>query len=78
MSHFFFFAWTAETPSTIKVLFVLYFVSVPESESIRSPESEWESKQPHHDSAPLLWSVHARSARANVRLQCVWGAFKAQ
>ena len=55
-----FFAWTAETRSTIKVLFVLYFVSDPESESesepesepIRSPESESESEQPHHDSSP--------------------------
>ena len=47
---------------TIKVLFSLYFVSdpetdsesEPESESIRSPESEpeLESEQPHHDSAP--------------------------
>ena len=52
-----FFVWTAETRSTIKVLFSLYFVSdpesesEPESESIRSPESE--SEQRHHDSAPL-------------------------
>ena len=48
-------ASTAETRSTIKVLFVLYFVSDPESKSesesesepesepIRSPESESES-----------------------------------
>ena len=45
-----FFAWTAETRSTIKVLFILDFVSDPESESewIRNPESEFE--QPHHDS----------------------------
>ena len=53
---FLFFAWMAETRSTIKVLLILYFVSDPESESesesIRSPESE--SKQPHHDSAPLV------------------------
>ena len=58
-----FFVWTAETRSTIKVLFSLYFVSdpesesesEPESESIRSPESESESEseseQRHHDSA---------------------------
>ena len=39
----FFFAWTAETRSTIEVLFILCFVSDPESES----------EQPHHDSAPL-------------------------
>ena len=45
--------------STIKVLFILHFVSgpesesEPESESIMSPESE--SEQPHHDSAPLLF-----------------------
>ena len=61
--HDFFLAWTAETRSTIKVLFILYFVSdpesesepEPESESIKSPESEpeSESEQPHHDSAPL-------------------------
>ena len=61
---FFCFAWTAKTCSTIKVLFILYFVSGPESESesepelesIRNPESESESEseQPHHDSAPLL------------------------
>ena len=43
---------------TIKVLFILYFVSDPESESIRSPESELESEseQSHHDSAPLILS----------------------
>ena len=58
--HLSFFAWTAKTRSTIKVLFSLYFVSgpesesEPESESIRSPESESESEQRHHDSAPLL------------------------
>ena len=56
--HLSFFAWTAKTRSTIKVLFSLYFVSdpesesEPESESIKSPESE--SEQPHHDSAPLI------------------------
>ena len=62
--HVSFFAWTARTRSAIKVLFVLYFVSDPESESesepesepIRSPESEpepeSESEQPHHDSPP--------------------------
>ena len=50
-----FFACAAETPSTIKMLFILYFVSGPESEpeSIRNPESESESEQPHHDSAHL-------------------------
>ena len=56
-----FFAGTAETHSTIKVLFISYFASnlesesEPESESIKSPESESEpeSEQPHHDSAPL-------------------------
>ena len=52
-----------ETRSTIKKLFILYFVSDPESESesesIRSPEleSESESEQLHHDSAPLLWII---------------------
>ena len=61
--HVSFFVWTAETRLTIQVLFILHFVSDPESESepesgsesIRSPESEpeSESKQPHHDSAPL-------------------------
>ena len=66
--HVSFFAWTAETRWTIKVLFISYFVSDPESESesepeserIRSPESESksESEQPHHDSAPLIfWTV---------------------
>ena len=55
---FFFFAWTAETRSATEVLFILYFVSdpesgsEPESESISNPESESESEQPHHDSAP--------------------------
>ena len=47
-------------PLDIKVLFISYFVSdpdsesesEPESESIRSPKSEPE--QPHHDSAPLM------------------------
>ena len=58
----FFFACAVETCSTIKALFMFYFVSdpesesEPESESIRSPESESEpeSEQPHHDSAPLV------------------------
>ena len=70
--HVFFFAWTLETRSTIKVLFVLYFVSDPESESesepesepIRSPESESESEQAHHDSAPLLISLLSIFSRA--------------
>ena len=54
----------SEARSTIKMLFILYFVSgpesesesEPESESIRSPESESEpeSEQPHHDSASLV------------------------
>ena len=59
---FFFFAWTAETCSTVKVLFSLYFVSDTESESIRSPESELESEseQRHHDSAPLLLCICQR------------------
>ena len=58
--------------STIKMLFILYFESgpesesesEPESESIRSPESESESEseQPHHDSAPLVYS-HAYYAK---------------
>ena len=41
---------------TIEVLFILYFVSNPESESEPDSESEpeSESEQPHHDSAPLL------------------------
>ena len=50
--HVSFLAWTAETRSAITVLFILYFVSdpesesesEPESESIRSPESEPESE----------------------------------
>ena len=60
-----FFAWTAETRSTTEVLFILYFVSDPESESESEPESESiirpvsepesVSEQPHHDSAPLLF-----------------------
>ena len=65
MSRFFFLVWTAETYSTIAVLFILYFVSepesesksesVPESESIKGPKSEpeSESEQSHHDSALL-------------------------
>ena len=59
--HDFFLAWTAETRSTTRVLFILHFVSgpelesVPESELIKGRESELgsESEQPHHDSAPL-------------------------
>ena len=53
--HVSFLAWKAGTRSTIKVLFILYFVLDPasESESIRSPETESESEQPNHDSAPL-------------------------
>ena len=53
----------AEIRSTIKVLFILYFASGPESESepesepTRSPESEPESELPHHDSAPLVLSI---------------------
>ena len=66
----FFFAWTADTRSTIKVLFILYFVSglesesesesEPESEPIRSPAlgSESESEQPHHDSATKNLNIH--------------------
>ena len=65
--HASFFAWTAETCSTIKVLFILCLVWDPgsesesESESIRSPESEpeSESEQPKHDSAPLLKNKRA-------------------
>ena len=45
----FFFPPGGETRSTIQVLFMLYFVSAPESE----PEPESESEQPYHDSAPL-------------------------
>ena len=56
--YVFFLAWAVETRLTIKVLFILYFVSDPELEleSTRSPESEpeSESEQPHHDSAPLF------------------------
>ena len=42
-----------EIRPTIKALFIVYFVSEPESESIKSPESESESERPHNDSAPL-------------------------
>ena len=62
--HVFYFAWMAETRSTVKVLFILYLASdpeselEPESESIRNPESELESEQPHHDSAPLLRTAY--------------------
>ena len=55
---FLFFAWVVAPYLAIKVLFILYFLSDPESESIRSLESE--SKQPHHDSAPLVLSSDAR------------------
>ena len=56
MSRFFFlFPWTVETRSNIKVLFILYFVSDPES------ESESESEQTYHDSAPLLVTDSAKS-----------------
>ena len=52
------FAWAAKTRSTTKMLFILHFLSDPESEPTRSPESdsesESESEQPHHDSAPLV------------------------
>ena len=64
-----FFAWTAETRSTIKVVISLYFVSDPESESESEPdsesigspesESESESEQRHHDSAPLLFHIQS-------------------
>ena len=49
-----FFAWATKTRSTTKMLFILHFLSEPESKSepTRTPESE--SEQPHHDSAPLL------------------------
>ena len=62
--HVSFFAWTAGTRTTIKMLFILYFVSEPESESdsdseleqesIRSLESESESEQP---TTPLVSST---------------------
>ena len=56
----------AETHSTIQVLYFSYFASnpesesepEPESESIRNPESDPESEQPHHDSAALVPSVY--------------------
>ena len=50
------FCLDGETRLTIKVFFILYFVSDPESESVlvMSPESESEPEQPHHDSAPLI------------------------
>ena len=55
----FFLAGTAETSTTIKVIFILYLESDSESglesESSRSPESESESEQTHHDSAPLVY-----------------------
>ena len=54
-----------ETRSTIKVLFILYFASAPESESESEPESEsiWhpesepesESEQPYHTTTPHPW-----------------------
>ena len=42
-----------------KQLLFVNFLSDPESESepTRSPESESESEQPHHDSAPLLGRI---------------------
>ena len=54
--HVSFFAWAPKTRSTTKMLFILHFLSDPESESepTRSPESESESEQPHYDSAPLV------------------------
>ena len=65
--HVSFSAWTAETSSTIKVLFILYFASDPEleskSESISSAKWESESEQPHHDSAPLLHSPDQNSLK---------------
>ena len=65
--HVSFLAWTAETRSTIKMLFALYFVSDPESESIRSPESESESEseQRHHDSAPLKFRYKLLAKRVS-------------
>ena len=73
-----FFAWTAETPSTIKVIFTSYFASnpesesesEPESESIRSPEPEPESEQPHHDSAPLVSALSTGALRSNPLRRC--------
>ena len=55
------------------MLFILNFVSDPESESESEPESimspESESEQPHHDSAPLVeerWPVYIRTGGAGV------------
>ena len=59
----FFFARAAKTRSTTQMLFILHFLSdpqsEPESEPTRSPdsESESESEQPHHDSAPLTVAI---------------------
>ena len=61
-----------------EVLFILYFVWDPESESeleseskpesgaIRSPESEpeSESEQPHHDYAPLVGTMRLSLTRS--------------
>ena len=63
---FFFLLERRRLPRLLKCYFV-YFVSdpesesesEPESESIKSPESESESEQPHHDSAPLVYTVDA-------------------
>ena len=69
--HDFFLAWTAETSSTIKVFFIVYFVSDPQSEpepaseSIRSPESESEQPPPH-DSAPLLKRMFSRKLNVQI------------
>ena len=49
-----FFAWTVETRSTIKVLFISYFASNPELESESESEPEPELEQLHHDSASLV------------------------
>ena len=58
--HVSFFASAAKTRSTTKMLFILHFLSDPESESesepTRSPESE--SEQHQHDSALLDGSSH--------------------
>ena len=60
-------AWMAEIRSTIKVSFISYFVSKPESESESEPESESirrlgsesepESEQPHHYSTSLAEAI---------------------
>ena len=67
--HVSFFAWAAETRSTIKVMFIFYFSSdpesepEPESETIMSPESESESEQSHPDSA----LVHLKRPRSTLQ-----------